>query len=193
MDKLRSCYGINFDRFTLIPEYFDNHSELHGINHTYRVMYHCLELGEAENLNAQARLAFMAAFIHDMARQHDGFCKNHGAWAAKAKLPAFTKLFIETGASKSDLALIYSAVYNHSLPSELPESDPAAKITSLLKDADALDRIRLGEGNLRPEYLRFNGSHELITSSKELYYKYHSEAIGSFGELIGLAENLLRD
>jgi len=179
--------SINLDRFTLLPEYFDHRSDLHGINHTYRVMYHCLELGEATSLITQARLAFMAAFIHDMARLHDGFCTSHGAWAAKRKLSQFRQLFKETGVCEDDIDLISTAILNHSLLSELPGTNPAAEITALLKDADALDRIRLGEDNLRPEYLRFRESHSLIEPAKQLFYKCPVEALGSFWELIALA------
>jgi hypothetical protein len=184
MNKNGSYDCINLERFTLLPENFDHHSNLHGINHTYRVMYHCLELGELTNMIFKARLAFMAAFIHDMARRHDGFCTAHGAWAAQRKLHLFNNLFREEGASEADVALISTAVINHSLPTELPGTNPAAEITALLKDADALDRIRLGEDNLRPEYLRFRESHLLINSSKELFYRCPVNALGSFGELI---------
>jgi hypothetical protein len=187
MNEKGAYDSINLDRFILRPEYFDQQSNLHGINHTYRVMYHCLELGEAENLIAQAKLAFMSAFIHDMARCHDGFCTVHGARAAKDKLPAFINLFMDSGASEAEVALISSAVFNHSLPYEMPETDPAAAVTSLLKDADALDRIRLGEDNLRPEYLRFKQSHSLIAPAKELFYKCGAEDLGSFAELLSMA------
>jgi hypothetical protein len=178
---------INLDSFTLLPSYFDHQSSLHGINHTYRVMYHCLELGEAANLGTPGRLAFMAAFIHDMSRRHDGFCTKHGERSAESKLPLFRKLFREAGAEEDEIKLIYKAVYFHSLPVELAPDDPAAEITALLKDADALDRIRLGDNNLRPEYLRFRESHRLIESAKELFYRCPSEPFSSFSELIAIA------
>jgi hypothetical protein len=180
--------SINLDSFTLLSSYFDHKSSLHDINHTYRVMYHCLELGEATNLEIQARLAFMAAFIHDMSRRHDGFCSAHGAWAAESKLPLFRKLFREAGAGEDEIKLIYSAVYNHSLPVELVPNDPAAEITALLKDADALDRIRLGEDNLRPEYFRFRESHSLIEPARTLYYRCPVEPLSSFCELIAIIQ-----
>jgi HD superfamily phosphodiesterase len=187
MNDIGGYKDIDLNRFTLLPEYFDHQSNLHGINHTYRVMYHCLELGLEENLTGLARLAFMAAFIHDMARTHDGFCMVHGARAAEEKLPKFINLFLNTGASEAEIALISVAVRNHSLPAELPATDPAAVVTALLKDADALDRIRLGEDNLRPEYLRFNKSHSFIIPARELYYKCGGDAISSFAELLSLA------
>jgi hypothetical protein len=186
MNELGNYDNINLYRFTLLPEYFDHRSDLHGINHTYRVMYHCLELGEATTLIVQARLAFMAAFIHDMARRHDGFCIEHGAWAANRKLSQFIQLFKETGVTEDEIDLISTAIINHSLPTEISGSNLAAHITALLKDADALDRIRLGEDNLRPELLRFRESHSLIEPAKQLFYRCPVEALGSFEELIAL-------
>lgn len=177
---------IDVMKFTLLPRYFDNQSLLHGINHTYRVMYHCLHLGEMMQAGKAAELAFMGAFIHDMARKHDGYCTEHGLWAASRKLPLFRELFLESGASEEDLKLIATAVQNHSLPIDIPVSDPAWQVSALLKDADALDRIRLGETNLRPEYLRFRESHALIASSKELFYSCPSGPLASFGELLAL-------
>lgn len=179
---------IDVTKFTLLRRYFDNQSSLHGINHTYRVMYHCLELGGLLECSKAALLAFMGAFIHDMARKHDGYCTGHGAWAATQKLPFFIGLFIESGASEAELKLIASAVHSHSLSIDLPANDPAWLMSAILKDADALDRIRLGETNLRPEYLRFSESLALIAPAKILYYKCASEPLASFGELLDMAE-----
>jgi HD superfamily phosphodiesterase len=179
--------NINLDSFTLLHWYFDHQSDLHGINHTYRVMYHCIRLGEATNLTAPAKLAFMAAFIHDMARRHDGYCTAHGAWAAEIKLPLFSNLFREAGASKAEIKLIYSAVFNHSLPAELDVNDPAAELSAILKDADALDRIRLGNNNLRPECLRFRESLALIEPAKNLFHKCRVQPFDSFGELLSIS------
>jgi HD superfamily phosphodiesterase len=189
--RLQGYYNsINLDRFILKPHYFDHQSDLHGINHSYRVMYHCLVLGEVLNEFAQAKLASMAAFIHDMARTHDGYCTGHGALAAEQKLPLFRNLFKQAGARKDDISLIFTAVWNHSLPSELAGENPAAIITAILKDADALDRVRLGEDNLRTEYLRFSESLVLIEQAKRLFYVSPVNVLNSFGELIALTSEL---
>ncbi len=177
-------------KFTLLPRYFDHQSFLHGINHTYRVMYHCLELGGLMESRKAALLAFMGAFIHDMARKNDGYCTGHGAWATTHKLPLFHGLFMASGASEAELKLIARAVHYHSLSIDLPATDPAWMVSAILKDADALDRIRLGENNLRPEYLRFSESHGLIASAKVLYYKCAAEPLASFGELPGMDEGM---
>ncbi len=144
--------------FTLKDEYFSNRSILHGIHHTYRVLCHCNVLGNMLKLKRETRLAQCAAFIHDMARRHDGTCRQHGAWAAEEKVPIFKDLFYSIGVSPNDIPEIKSAVVNHSDPSDLSKGDPHYLTTAILKDADALDRIRLGNDNLDIEFLRFLGS-----------------------------------
>ena len=181
-----NSFGIDGLKFTLLPQYFDNQSFVHGINHSYRVMYHCLKLGELMLNRKASLLAFMGAYFHDMARKHDGYCTEHGSWAATRKLLIFRDLFLESGASEEDLKLITAAVHQHSLPNDLSASDPAWRVSALLKDADALDRIRLGENNLRPEYLHFRESLLLIEPAKALYYKCPFEPLASFCELLAL-------
>ena len=156
--------------FILRPEYFDHSGSLHGMGHTYRVMTMVYLLGEELKLGKKRDLAFMAAFIHDMARKHDGFCMHHGKWAAKSKLPLFSDLFINNGAANSDLDEIAFAVKNHSLYLHPGKSHPYYTTLALLKDADALDRIRIRADDLNPDYLRFKISHSFIKTSEKLYY-----------------------
>ncbi|HSW62825.1 MAG TPA: hypothetical protein VLH56_05910 [Dissulfurispiraceae bacterium] len=64
---------------------------------------------------------------------------------------------------------------------------------AILKDADALDRIRLGEGNLKPEFLRLSVSAELIGYARELYFAaLQREKCCSFEECLALSSELLR-
>ena len=182
--------GFSYLPFQLKEAYFDHHSYLHGINHTYRVMYHVLNIGRLAGLNHEIKLAFCAAFIHDMARKHDGYCIDHGVWATKSKFPLFMKLFIETGVNTEGLRAIKLAVANHSIRHEIRKDHPFSTIVALLKDADALDRIRIGENNLKPEYLRFPVSRTLIDFAKELYYRTKAETPVSFEEVIEIGKGI---
>ena len=173
-------YNIHFNSFGLSESQFDHHSMLHGILHTYRVMLHCLRLGLITGYTAEARIAFFAAYIHDMARQHDGYCTAHGANAAKLKLPIYQKLFIENGAKEPEIITIGRAVALHSTSIELPENDPDYTIVSILKDADALDRIRLGANDLNPSFLRLKESHTCINSGVLLYEQTHGKTYTDF-------------
>jgi hypothetical protein len=50
----------------------------------------------------------------------------------------------------------------------LPEPEMSLDVFRALKDADALDRVRLGPYDLDPSYLRFPVSHERIEIAWEL-------------------------
>ncbi len=175
----------------LRQEDFDIVSSLHGIRHTCRVMCHSLILGDRLKTVRETKLALCAAFIHDMARQHDGRCHRHGAWAAERKLPLFRDLFLSVGVAPQDLREIAVSVSNHSLPEELPKDHPCYVTTAILKDADALDRVRLGETNLDLNFLRFSESRALIPFSRELYHRTEKEPDPAFGKILQTALSLL--
>lgn len=153
----------------LRPSYFDHPSELHGIGHTYRVMALGMHLAERSGNASLTGAILAAAFVHDMARQHDGYCTEHGRWAAERKLPLFRDFFIQHGIPAEQLDRIHTAIAFHSLRTEMNKEDPAFTLTAILKDADALDRIRLGPENLDPRYLRLPESRGMIGEAKKLY------------------------
>jgi len=153
-------------------------------------MCHVLVLGKRMNLVHQTLLAFCAALVHDMARTHDGFCIMHGPRAAKHKVPEFIPLFKKYGLTPDDINVIKTAVSNHSQYFELKKDHPHYLVTSLLKDADALDRIRLGEGNLNTKYLRHEVTLELKDFSRNLYIESEQITVSSFAEMLNIASKL---
>jgi hypothetical protein len=184
--ELTDIYRIEPDDFNLDPDSFDHQSKIHGIGHVYRVMFHCLKLGLTLELLDEARLAFFAAFIHDLSRKHDGRCTEHGKWAAAEKLILFETLFAKYGIDDTSKDHIRAAIINHSLPGELPKDHPSWTVTAILKDADALDRIRLGENDLDPRYLRFSETINRIWLARELYYATSGKSITRFSEIISV-------
>ena len=181
---------IDYTLFDLKPDYFDHQSRIHGINHTYRVMCLTMYIAETEGLNNEALPALCAAFIHDLARKDDGYCTQHGSWAVKSKLPVFESLFRKAGMDTKEIKIIGKAVANHSVYSEFGETDDAYTVTAILKDADALDRIRLGEDNLDEKFLRFEASRNLISFAKKLYFETEKIEPGSFKEVINIAKQI---
>jgi hypothetical protein len=182
-------YPIDYTAFRLSESDFENHSHRHGINHTYRVMYHVLNIGTKAGLSDAVLPAWCAAFIHDMARQHDGYCTQHGYWASRDKLPRFAALFKSQGITDQQMEAISLAISMHSENSELPVSHIHYPTVALLKDADALDRIRISESNLKPKYLRFDESKNLIDFAKQLFYRTNDRLLGSFDELLEIVED----
>lgn len=176
--------------FDIKPGYFRHESHLHGAMHTYRVMCHVLALGEKMNMVHETPLAFCAAFVHDMARKHDGFCLMHGPRAAREKVPEFKSLFTKYGFADEDINAIKTAVANHSKYFELRKQHPHYLVTSLLKDADALDRIRMGENNLNPKYIRHEATFGLIDFSCKLYFQSEKIPNLNFESMLKIAQDL---
>jgi hypothetical protein len=176
--------------FILKPSYFRHQSWLHGVNHTYRVMCNVLMIGNELGMVHEKRLAFCAAFVHDMSRRHDGFSLRHGPRAAGEKVPEFEEMFLRNGASPSDIDGIKSAVANHSQYTEPDKTSAYYAVTAILKDADALDRIRMGEGNLNTKYLRYEVSAQLIPVASQLFFDSNNRGELSFDEMFDIAAKI---
>ncbi len=182
--------AFDYSSFVIRDDYFDHPSLLHGVNHTYRVMYLVLKIGKSSGLNHEISEAFCAAFIHDMSRQHDGYCTQHGTWAAKRKLPFFKDMLLNAGISEQGLINIALAVTYHSMNGEIENNHPAYKTVALLKDADALDRIRIGENNLNIKFLRLPESADHIAFARKLFYASNHRVFTNFGAMLYLADRL---
>lgn len=174
----------------LMPDQFDHASKLHGLGHTYRVMVLVHRLCFLVKMESLAPAAIAAAYVHDMAREHDGYCTQHGRWAAQRKLPGLKEYFMEQGLSPVELEQVALAVEYHSLQEELPDQHPAWPLTALLKDADALDRIRLGESNLDTAFLRFPESKKLIGFARALYLSGRNTNFYNFAEALEFANQI---
>lgn len=179
-----------YSYFMLKHEFFDNESHTHGINHTYRVMFHVLNIGQKAGWNHEIKTAFCAAFIHDMARYHDSYCTEHGARAAIMKFPLFKEKFRSLGFVDDDMRAIKLAVSNHSVRHEIFTGHKHYKTVALLKDADALDRIRIGENNLKIQYLRIPESLQLVDFAKQLYYRTKDQYLHSFDDILEIAKTI---
>lgn len=151
------------------PSLFSHRSSLHGQSHVSRVMVHAFRLIAATGWIDEAPRLWAAVYLHDIARTHDGICYRHGGDAMKKfeTLPDVKALFGRGGVREDDYAAIHTAVVRHSLPGELDRDHPHWRLTSLLKDADALDRVRLGD--LDPRYLRNSQSHGMVRFAEALF------------------------
>lgn len=164
------------------PLWFDHQSDLHGIAHTYRVMFWTqalsAELHEKpfskwypaipiEEIHQASLLAFKAAIIHDFSRNHDGVCTKHGARAAQNKRWVLEELYGKV--DDSDWEIIASAVSRH-CTHDNPLTPNLADLTlAIIKDADALDRVRIGE-KPHSKYIRLPFTGDYIDTANELFY-----------------------
>ena len=151
------------------PSLFTHRSTLHGQSHVARVMVHGFRLIEATGWVEETPRLWAAIYLHDIARTHDGVCYRHGGDAMKKfeSLPYLRVLFAQAGVRDEDYPLIHTAVVHHSLPQELDRAHAHWRLTSLLKDADGLDRVRLGD--LDPRYLRNPEAREMVSFAEALF------------------------
>lgn len=159
----------------ILEMYFDKLSSLptrvgaHDIGHTKRVLTLVFMIAESENLSdIEQKALFDAAFYHDIGRIDDSANINHG----KA---SYFQYFLENDADpivefliiyhciSDSLAKIYLEANNFPLP-----KDRIWLLYEILKDADALDRVRFGKHGLDKKYLRRPQSSELVETAKFL-------------------------
>ena len=184
------------DPFVPLPEHFRHHSTIHGQSHVARVMVHALRLIEATGWEHEAARLWAAVYLHDLERTHDGKCLRHGANAVarwEEQLPLRLHL-MSGGIEEADYADIALAVELHCLPNseEPPHDHPSWPLVALLKDADGLDRVRLGD--LDPSYLRLPQSLTMIEFAQQLYDRTDGEipeGEDHFAELTRVANEIL--
>lgn len=160
----------------LVPELFYNPYGIHGLGHTKRVLTLCNKLAELNELNPDERkILHVSALWHDIGRTNDFFDYHHGissfAKAIKMRLYPYDDL------TESELEIVRYIVENHpiddtdgirNVANYSIDRDIAIKLYSIFKDADGLDRLRIGD--LNPKYLRNQYSHGLIGYASELLH-----------------------
>jgi hypothetical protein len=151
------------------PALFTHRSVLHGQSHVARVMVHAFRLIAATGWSEEAPRLWAAVYLHDIARTHDGVCHRHGDDAIRKfeSLPELRRLFARAGIRDEDYPMIHTAVVHHCLPAELDRTHPHWRLTSLLKDADGLDRVRIGD--LDPRYLRNSEARGMVGFAEALF------------------------
>lgn len=168
-------YSIPLSIPDLIPwvEIVSHNSYLHGRAHIARVMIHALILIQKTGKTYLETPLWAAVFLHDIARNSDGACYMHGEWAIeKWQSDLIIKNFLKTvGVRAQDHPSIITAVTNH-CRAEIPHNHPHYELTALLKDADALDRVRLYD--LNPRMLRHPESLSMIDFAHELWNQSES-------------------
>lgn len=155
------------------PSLFSHRSTLHGLAHVSRVMVHAFLLIDLLGFRDAAPALWAAVYLHDLGRTDDGVSPGHGAEAVRKldSLPQVRELFKQGGVKQEDYEAVVVAVTWHSLGDELPKDRPHWRLTALLKDADGLDRVRLGDVDAR--YFRFPLTGELIPFAEGLFVCTH--------------------
>lgn len=147
-------------------------SELHTKEHSSRVLLMALLIADQKGLNNMEMDALaMAAVFHDTRRLDDGIDQGHGRRAAE-----YYKEYCESNELSFD-ARTYSIIYYHDQDDSLGISEIEQKnhldegivlLYQIFKDADALDRFRLGPDGLDVNFLRTEEARGLVEYAKEL-------------------------
>jgi len=153
------------------PDGVDASDTIHGVGHTGRVRTHALELADTLGFDAWEREALeYAAIWHDIGRTEDGADYYHGAKSAGKVVGLGLHTKVDPFVLESALFAVthHCGDEDHALHQARWFSDPDAtlRVFHALKDADVLDRVRLGD--LDPAYLYFGQSHERIESAWQL-------------------------
>lgn len=166
-------------------------SDLHGFMHIQRVYFMAMLLAELDGLNDEdKRLLTATVKYHDIGRENDYEDIEHGKKSVE-KLLSNEEILKDF--SKEEQEIILFAIENHSknkfqneeslkkIPNEL--RDRCRKILNYLKDADKLDRVRLGVYETTDiNRLSLETSKRLILLSYELE-KYYADIFEYLREL----------
>ncbi|MDZ4177712.1 MAG: HD domain-containing protein [Coriobacteriia bacterium] len=146
---------------------------IHGIAHTQRVWIHAQEIAELLGLAEWQRQALNhAALWHDIGRTHDGGDYYHGAKSAGKAVG----LGLHEGIDPAVRDTALYAITHHCGREEhgeraaewLADREAALAVFRVLKDADGLDRVRLGRHELDVGQLRFEVSRQRVERAWEL-------------------------
>lgn len=147
-------------------------SELHTKAHSARVLLLALFLGHRKGLDDKELESLgLAAIFHDSRRLDDGVDKGHGGRAAD-----YYREYCRTNELTFDERTYY-IIYYHDQDDSLGLSeinrskikdDRVILLYQIFKDADALDRFRLGPDGLDESFLRTDEARGLVEFAKRL-------------------------
>lgn len=159
--------GVDPKDFNIVPCMYTRPrgEAIHRFSHIYCVMIGTALIAYKIKKPRLGLLAFISAYIHDIARINDGNDPTHGRRAAETKLPTLTNLLSKYKISDEEYNIIAKATTYHCEPIRERLSNDCFKVCKILSDADVLDRCRFhnDHARLNVNYLRFEESKLYIT------------------------------
>lgn len=142
-------------------------SAQHTKAHCARVLLFALLIAEKRDLPPEEREVLCAAAVfHDSRRQDDWLDTGHGARAA-----GYYQKFCETGGlaydARASRIMAFHDLDDIQGEAALKDLTDGVLLYRIFKDADALDRFRLGPNGLDLQYLRTNEARELVGFAKK--------------------------
>lgn len=180
---LSSVYEQYLQFGTLIRKAFDEYhnNSILGREHAARVMLNCLLISNENDwvLPEEVTILAIASVFHDISRIDEGRNKGHGIQSAKIMTHSALLDSLDESTKKVIAALIAAhdmsdeQGYDFIRNSEIGmDKDRVIELYQILKDADVLDRVRLGGYRYEFDYnyLRLDGSKRLVLLTAALYY-----------------------
>ena len=165
----------NYYKTKIKPSWFKNAEGIHGVLHTKRVLLLSLILSDLEKLSVHdASILVYCSLFHDIGRTHDYEDAEHGIKSLK-KINKAKKDIV--GLSKDNLNIANFIIENHAIDdvrgisnlqanTKITDKERALKVYSIFKDADGLDRLRLGDLDI--SYLRTESAKKLPLVASQL-------------------------
>lgn len=157
-------------------------SRIHGNGHIERTMLLGAMIAQALELSAhESRMLLLCCSYHDIGRRNDFRDDSHGNIAAKKLMSPDMKPKFR-GYSAEDFKIMQAAITLHSISDkeidnvarryglETHSTERYYRIAKCLKDADNLDRVRLGD--LDPKHLRHQESIDMVPDAQWIFDKY---------------------
>ena len=173
--------SVFFDAMKDVKEKFFVNDIIHGVTHNERVSMLACYIGTKEGLTEQElRLVLEAAKYHDIGRGYEG---NHGLYSAI--LLDRNKEYFFPNFKDEDINIIKALCHGHSVDDikyedvarlySIEDIERFKKLLDVVKDADALDRVRLPRfGKLDEKFLRTETSKGMRIMAEKLFSVYKS-------------------
>lgn len=151
-------------------------SEKHTKEHCARVLLYALLIAEKMGISQAEREALCAAAVfHDSRRQDDWLDVGHGQRAAD-----YYREYCQTHPLIYE-ERVYQIMAYHDREDALgekalSEQEDGVLLYHIFKDADALDRFRLGPNGLDIHYLRTDAARSLYDYAKHVWYDNFAES-----------------
>lgn len=197
-EKYLEEYGLYRGTY-ILEEYFGNFNGIHGGLHCSRVLLHCLSMAREMKLSNEDRaILCLSACLHDIGRENDDEDETHGERSVECIYDLGISLYsINAVNSEREYDLdyldddeediLYFLMENHCISDKkakekLEEKDwdedkktRTWKLFEIFKDADGLDRVRLGD--LDSNYLRTSAGKRRVFIAHS-YFKVVNKPMG---------------
>ena len=166
--------------------------QVHGINHNYRVCILAMAIAIKEGVSdSELKVLIESALYHDIGRKTETG-KEHGIESARIieenKATLAQKFNYNQFAMVKFLCAMHSGADEKSKPEEyekefkehaeqfgISDMNQARKLLNIMKDADALDRVRLPRfGKLDSERLRTESAKDFVQAAKDLFMEFRN-------------------